>query len=63
MALHHQALIQHQLLSPLTEPAYDWLEMDIRSRLGRSYLAMGRIHEALGQFRAVLEVADARGHR
>ncbi|MGW6978961.1 BTAD domain-containing putative transcriptional regulator [Streptomyces sp. NPDC054932] len=63
VALHHQALVQHQLLSPLTEPAYDWLEMDIRSRLGHAYLATGRIHEALGQFRAVLEVPGARGHR
>ncbi|MEV6727975.1 MULTISPECIES: BTAD domain-containing putative transcriptional regulator [unclassified Streptomyces] len=64
VALHHQALIlQHQLLSPLTEPAYDWLETDIRSRLGRAYLAMGRIHEALGQFQAVLEVPGARGKR
>ncbi|MCX4696185.1 BTAD domain-containing putative transcriptional regulator [Streptomyces sp. NBC_01408] len=60
VALHHQALIQHQLLSPLTEPAYDWLEMDIRSRLGRAYLATGRIHEALGQFQAVLELPDRR---
>ncbi|KOU25140.1 SARP family transcriptional regulator [Streptomyces sp. WM6372] len=56
VTLHHQALIYHQLLSPLTEPAYDWLEMDIRSRLGRAYLATGRIHEALGQFQAVLDI-------
>ncbi|WP_327417296.1 AfsR/SARP family transcriptional regulator [Streptomyces sp. NBC_01233] len=63
VALHHQALLQHRLLSPLTEPAYDWLEMDIRSRLGRAYLATGRIHEALGQFQAVLEARDARGDR
>ncbi|MBZ9639759.1 tetratricopeptide repeat protein [Streptomyces sp. PSKA30] len=42
IALHHQALLQHRLLSPLTEPSYDWLEMDIRSRLGRAYLAAGR---------------------
>ncbi|MFD8979381.1 BTAD domain-containing putative transcriptional regulator [Streptomyces sp. NPDC059564] len=63
VALHHQALIQHQRLSPITEPAYNWLEMDIRSRLGRAYLAMGRIHEALGQFQAVLEVPDSRGPR
>ncbi|MFE6843180.1 hypothetical protein [Streptomyces sp. NPDC057686] len=63
VALHHQALIRHQLLSPLTEPGYDWLEMDIHSRLGHAYLAAGRVHEALGQFRAVLEVPGARGHR
>ncbi|MFF1341660.1 hypothetical protein ACFVYT_27750 [Streptomyces sp. NPDC058290] len=56
IALHHQALRQNQLLSPFTEPGYDWLEMDIRSRLGRAYVVAGCIHEALGQFRAVLEV-------
>ncbi|MFE2245937.1 AfsR/SARP family transcriptional regulator [Streptomyces lavendulae] len=56
VALHHQALMQHRLLSPLTEPAYDWLEMDIRSRLGHAYLATGRIHAALAQFQAVLDV-------
>ncbi|MET9882985.1 BTAD domain-containing putative transcriptional regulator [Streptomyces sp. NPDC006430] len=63
VALHHQALIRHQLLSPLTEPAYEWLEMDIRSRLGHAYLATGRIQEALGQFQAVLKVPGARGPR
>ncbi|MFD7259257.1 BTAD domain-containing putative transcriptional regulator [Streptomyces sp. NPDC059874] len=63
IALHHQALSQHQLLSPLTEPGYDWLEMDIRSRLGRSYLAAGRIREAREQFQAVLDVQDARANR
>ncbi|WP_240797622.1 BTAD domain-containing putative transcriptional regulator [Streptomyces sp. F001] len=58
IALHHQALRQHRLLSPLTEPSYDWLEMDIRSRLGRAYLATGRVGEARGQFQAVLDVRD-----
>ncbi|MFE2325864.1 BTAD domain-containing putative transcriptional regulator [Streptomyces sp. NPDC059385] len=63
IALHHQALLQHGLLSPLTEPGYDWLEMDIRSRLGRAYVAAGRIHEARDQFQAVLDVHEARAHR
>jgi DNA-binding SARP family transcriptional activator len=63
IALHHQALLQHQLLSPLTEPSYDWLEMDIRSRLGHAYLATGRVREARKQFQAVLDVHDARAHR
>ncbi|MFJ8013408.1 BTAD domain-containing putative transcriptional regulator [Streptomyces sp. NPDC096339] len=63
IALHHQALLQHRLLSPLTEPGYDWLEMDIRSRLGRAYTAAGRVREAREQFQAVLDVHAARGHR
>lgn len=63
VAFHHQALIQHQLLSPLTEPAYDWLEVDIRSRLGFAYLAAGLIGEALEQFQTVLGVPGARGQR
>ncbi|WP_329388587.1 NB-ARC domain-containing protein [Streptomyces sp. NBC_01351] len=63
VALHHQALLQHGLLSPLTEPGYDWLEMDIRSRLGRAYVAAGRIHEAREQFQAVLDVRGARARR
>ncbi|MFD5063858.1 BTAD domain-containing putative transcriptional regulator [Streptomyces sp. NPDC058394] len=63
MALHHQALVQLQLLSPLTEPSYDWLEMDIRSRLGRAYLAAGRVREAGKQFQAVLDVHGSRAHR
>ncbi|WP_406427839.1 tetratricopeptide repeat protein [Streptomyces sp. NBC_01589] len=63
MALHHQALVQLQLLSPLTEPSYDWLEMDIRSRLGRAYLAAGRVREADKQFQAVLDVHGSRAHR
>lgn len=63
MALHHQALAQLQLLSPITEPSYDWLEMDIRSRLGRAYLAAGRVREAGKQFQAVLDVHGSRAHR
>ncbi|MFJ4620111.1 AfsR/SARP family transcriptional regulator [Streptomyces sp. NPDC088812] len=61
IALHHQALLQHRLLSPLTEPSYDWLEMDIRSRLGHAYVASGRVREASAQFQAVLD-ARARAH-
>ncbi|PIB11260.1 MULTISPECIES: tetratricopeptide repeat protein [Streptomyces] len=63
IALHHQALLQHQLLNPLTDPSCDWLEMDIRSRLGRAYLATGRVHDAHRQFQSVLDVHDARAHR
>ncbi|MFD9500459.1 BTAD domain-containing putative transcriptional regulator [Streptomyces sp. NPDC060035] len=63
IALHHQALLQHQLLSPLTDPSYHWLEMDIRSRLGHAYLATGRVLEARQQFQAVLDVHEARAHR
>ncbi|MET8212191.1 tetratricopeptide repeat protein, partial [Streptomyces sp. NPDC005373] len=62
-ALHHQALRQHQLLNPLTEPSYDWLEMDIRSRLAHAYLATGHVHEARRELKAVLEVHSARAHR
>ncbi|MFI5883468.1 BTAD domain-containing putative transcriptional regulator [Streptomyces sp. NPDC051554] len=63
IALHHQALLQHQLLNPLTEPSYNWLEMDIRSRLAYAYLATGRVREAREQFQAVLDVHSAREHR
>lgn len=63
IALHHQALLQHRLLSPLTEPSYDWLEMDIHSRLGSAYVATGRIPEARRHFRAVLDVQGAHAHR
>ncbi len=62
VALHHQALRQHALLSPLTEPSYDWLEMDIRSRLAHAYLATGRVHEARQQFQHVLAVHAAHTH-
>ncbi|MGW5277355.1 BTAD domain-containing putative transcriptional regulator [Streptomyces sp. NPDC004044] len=63
IGLHHQALMQHQLLNPLTDPSCDWLEMDIRSRLGRAYLATGHVREAREQFQAVLDVHSARAHR
>ncbi|MFD4028648.1 hypothetical protein ACFWRV_34805 [Streptomyces sp. NPDC058576] len=51
------------MLSPLTEPSYAWLEMDIRSRLGRAYVAAGRFGEAYEQFRTVLDVHSARPRR
>ncbi|MEU6374338.1 BTAD domain-containing putative transcriptional regulator [Streptomyces sp. NPDC046909] len=60
LTLHHQALLQHQLLSPVTTPGYDWLEMDIRTRLAQTYLALGQAQEAQRQFQAVLAVRDAR---
>ncbi|GGU71076.1 SARP family transcriptional regulator [Streptomyces albospinus] len=62
MALHHQALARHRLLSPLTEPQCDRLEMDIRYRLGRAYVAAGRVAEAREQFRTALAVPGADGH-
>ncbi|MEW2175104.1 BTAD domain-containing putative transcriptional regulator [Streptomyces sp. NPDC005406] len=56
IGLHLQALqVQRTLLSPLTEPSYDWLETDIRSRLGRTFTAAGRVREAHEQFQAVLD--------
>ena len=63
ITLHHQALLQHQLLNPLTDPSHDWLEMDIRSRLGHTYLATGRVREAREQFQAVIDVHAARVQR
>ncbi|MFJ6406995.1 BTAD domain-containing putative transcriptional regulator [Streptomyces hydrogenans] len=53
IALHHQALRQHHALSRLTEPSYDWLEMDIRARLGHAYLATGRWRQADREFQTV----------
>ncbi|NGO79436.1 SARP family transcriptional regulator, partial [Streptomyces sp. YC504] len=52
--LHQQALLQLQLLSPLTEPSYAWLEMDIRTRLGGAFMATGRIAEARRQYDGVV---------
>ncbi|ADI09526.1 transcriptional regulator, SARP family protein [Streptomyces bingchenggensis BCW-1] len=62
IALHHQALAQHQELDPLTEPHYDRIEMDIRCRLGRAYVAAGRVGEAREQFRMALDVPGAAAH-
>ncbi|OMI39578.1 AfsR/SARP family transcriptional regulator [Streptomyces sparsogenes] len=62
ITLHHQALSQHRLLSPLTEPHYDRIEMDIRCRLGRAYAAEGRVREAQEQFRLALAVPRASAH-
>ncbi|MFE1271747.1 BTAD domain-containing putative transcriptional regulator [Streptomyces sp. NPDC058758] len=56
IVLHHQALRQHHFLSRLTEPSYDWLEMDIRARLGHAYLATGRRHQAAREFQTVQDV-------
>ncbi|MGW6535534.1 tetratricopeptide repeat protein [Streptomyces sp. NPDC055011] len=53
VALHHQALRRHASLSRLTEPGYDWLEMDIRTRLGHAYLATGRWRQAEREFQTV----------
>ncbi|MFF1394460.1 hypothetical protein ACFVZD_11685 [Streptomyces sp. NPDC058287] len=61
IALHHQALLlQRRLMSPLTEPNYDWLEMDIRNRLGSAYAAAGRPREASREFQAVLDLPGGR---
>ncbi|WP_399084163.1 AfsR/SARP family transcriptional regulator [Streptomyces sp. BBFR2] len=61
-ALHHQALARHGMLSPLSEPHRDRLEMDIRYRLGRTYSAAGRVLEAREQFRTVLTLPGADAH-
>ncbi|SDL13976.1 DNA-binding transcriptional activator of the SARP family [Streptomyces indicus] len=58
IGLHQQALVQLQLLSPLTEPGYAWLEMDIRSRLGGALMATGRLTEALRQYEGVVRAPD-----
>ncbi|MFD8822651.1 hypothetical protein ACFV1C_09870 [Streptomyces sp. NPDC059605] len=42
LTLHHEALALHERLDPLKEPQYDRLEMDIRCRLGQTYVTMGR---------------------
>ncbi|MFI6940404.1 AfsR/SARP family transcriptional regulator [Streptomyces sp. NPDC050418] len=55
--LHHQALAQLRLLSPLTEPSYAWLEMDIRTRLAAALMATGRLEEALRQYEEVVRAA------
>jgi hypothetical protein len=58
-----QALLQHHLLPPHTQPGYDWLEVDICTRLARGYLATGRAAEADARFRAVPAVRDAHADR
>ncbi|WP_308402715.1 BTAD domain-containing putative transcriptional regulator [Streptomyces sp. AC550_RSS872] len=60
LAFHRLALELHESLSRVTEPAYDWLEMDIRTRLARAHLARGSVHEAHRQFQRVLDVYEAR---
>lgn len=62
VALHHQALSRQRLLSPLTEPNCDRLEMEIRCRLGRTHLSAGRVAEAEEQFRTALAVPGAAEH-
>ncbi|KOU77614.1 hypothetical protein ADK57_01730 [Streptomyces sp. MMG1533] len=57
--LQHQALRQHQLLSPLTEPICNRLEMGIRCRPGPARLAAGDAPEAQEQFVAALAVPGA----
>ncbi|MFB6678780.1 hypothetical protein ACFCWG_41505 [Streptomyces sp. NPDC056390] len=57
IALHHRALLlQRRLMSPLTEPHYDRLGMDIRNRLGSADAAAGRLREASREFQAVLDL-------
>ncbi|MFC8512780.1 BTAD domain-containing putative transcriptional regulator [Streptomyces sp. NPDC057257] len=63
IAFHQQALLQLRLLSPLTFPGYDWLEMDIRGRLGQAYLSAGYVREAAAQFQAVQDARDTRTGR
>ncbi|MFD3477863.1 tetratricopeptide repeat protein [Streptomyces sp. NPDC058695] len=63
LAFHRLALELHESLSRVTEPAYDWLEMDIRTRLAHANLATGSAHEAHRQFKRVLDVYEARKRR
>ncbi|MFF0015914.1 BTAD domain-containing putative transcriptional regulator [Streptomyces sp. NPDC005374] len=63
LVLHRLALQQHGSLSRVTEPAYDWLEMDIRTRLAHALLATGSVRESRGQFQRVLDVYEARRRR
>ncbi|KOG20716.1 AfsR/SARP family transcriptional regulator [Streptomyces viridochromogenes] len=63
LAFHRLALELHESLSRVTEPAYDWLEMDIRTRLATAHLATGSVHEAHRQFQRVLDVYEARKRR
>ncbi|WP_198659077.1 AfsR/SARP family transcriptional regulator [Nocardiopsis sp. FIRDI 009] len=59
---HHEALSQHGLLNPITEPHYDRLEMHIRCRLGQTYSMAGRLSEARKQFQAALAAPGAEAH-
>ncbi|MET7837287.1 BTAD domain-containing putative transcriptional regulator [Streptomyces sp. NPDC005356] len=64
ITLHHQALLlQRRLMSPLTEPNYDWLEMDIRNRLGSAYATAGRLREASREFQAVVDLPGGRAQQ
>ncbi|MET9918110.1 BTAD domain-containing putative transcriptional regulator [Streptomyces sp. NPDC006435] len=62
LTLHHEALALHERLDPLKEPQYDRLEMDIRCRLGQTYVTAGRLHEGREQFLAALAVPGAPTH-
>ena len=63
LAFHRLALELHDSLSRVTEPAYDWLEMDIRTRLAHAQLATGSVREAHRQYQRVLDVYEARRRR
>ncbi|MEU2134938.1 BTAD domain-containing putative transcriptional regulator [Streptomyces sp. NPDC018352] len=62
LTLHHEALALHEQLDPLKEPHYDRLEMDIRCRLGQTYVTAGRFHEGREQFLAALTIPGAPAH-
>ncbi|MFD6280875.1 BTAD domain-containing putative transcriptional regulator [Streptomyces sp. NPDC060209] len=58
-AIYLRALAQHRPLSAPGEPDNVRLEMDLRCRLGRTYLAAGRVSEAREQFRTALALPGA----
>ncbi|GHJ98696.1 SARP family transcriptional regulator [Streptomyces sp. Y2F8-2] len=60
MAFHGLALQRFELLSRIPAPGHDWLEMDIRTRLGHAYAAAGCLRAARDQFQRVVDVGDAR---
>ncbi|MGA5068248.1 AfsR/SARP family transcriptional regulator [Streptomyces exfoliatus] len=52
----------HEALSTLTEHTSAWLEMQVRTRLGQSYAAVGRRTEARREFRTALALSEAGDH-
>ncbi|MFD3654650.1 BTAD domain-containing putative transcriptional regulator [Streptomyces sp. NPDC058620] len=52
----------HEALSTLTEHTSTWLEMEVRIRLGSTYVAAGRRAEARQEFRTALSLPGARDH-
>ncbi|WP_406066901.1 tetratricopeptide repeat protein [Streptomyces sp. NBC_01077] len=60
--LHAAVDTHHEALSALTEHTSTWLEMEVRTRLGQSYAAVGRRTEARREFRTALSLSGAGDH-